>query len=151
MKYIIKLLTIIILVLIVAPLLIGCTKIKDHRFHKPEPATKVYFHRGVYKTYSPNQKDSYKYYFYIFYDENSGHTEDSEMGIGLPFSCIQTENFVKFKFGGSEEPEEILKIKSVKNDVIEGAYEDGRLLIFTPVLNENPDKFDAIEYMKKNN
>ena len=70
------------------------------------------------------------------------------MGIGLPFSCVQTDNAVKFRFGGSEEPEEVFNVKHVENDAITGSFADGKMLVFTPVPEANPDKFDAIEYAK---
>lgn len=151
MQKIIKLLTMMIPVVILISLMSGCTKINDRKFLKPQSIATVHFHKGVYKSNSPDYKNSSKFYFYIFYDENSGYTEESELGIGLPFSCIQTDNFVKFKFGGAEEPEEVFKITSVKNGVITGSFANGQVLIFTPVKNANPDKFDAIEYMKKGN
>jgi hypothetical protein len=71
------------------------------------------------------------------------------MGIGLPFSCVQEDGYVKFKFGGSEEPDDVFKIKSVENGNITGSFEDGSLLIFSLAPNANPDNFDAVEYVKK--
>ena len=147
MQKLIKLLTIILPVIIIINLITGCTQVKSKNLTKPENAA-TYFHKGVYKSYSPDEKN---YYFYVFYDENSGYTADNEQGIGLPFSCIQTQNSVKFKFGGSEEPEEIFKIQSTKNETVTGAFEDGKLLIFNYVLNANPDNFDAVEYLKTQN
>ena len=92
-------------VIIAISLITGCTNMTT-----PKSET-VYFQRGVYKSFPA---DNSYIDFYIFYDETSGHTEDSEKGIGLPFSCVQTKESVKFKFGGSEEPEEIFKIKSAE-------------------------------------
>ena len=145
MQKIIKLITIIVPVIIVISLITCRTNTKNSNPSKLKSVKTSYFNKGVYKSYSPN-KNSNRFYFYIFYDENSGYTEDSEKGIGLPFSCIQTDSSVKFKFGGSEEPEEIFKIKSVKNKMIEGSFEDNQPLIFAPIPNVNPDNFDAIEY-----
>ena len=147
MRTIIKLLTIIIPVLIVISLMTGCANIKDKKFFKSKPAT-TYFHKGVYKSYAPN-KNSGQFYFYIFYDENSGHTEDSEMGIGLPFSCVQKDGYVKFKFGGSEEPEEKFIIKSTKNNAITGYFKDKQLLKFILIPDANPDNFDATDELQK--
>lgn len=143
MKKIINLLTIIIPILMTISLISGCTT--DPTTPKHET---VYFQRGVYKSSSP---DSSYIDFYVFYDETSGHTEDSEKGIGLPFSCVQINNNARFRFGGSEEPEEILTIKSVDNQKITGSFDDGKLLTFEYIPNANPDKFDAIEYIKKQN
>ena len=109
----------------------------------------TYFNKGVYKADSPDNKNPYKNYFYVFYNKTSGHTEDKKHGIGLPFSCMQKKGYVKFKFGGIDEPEKTFKIKHAKNDTITGYFEDGSLLIFTPVLNVNPDNFDAVEYIKR--
>ena len=149
MRKIIKILTVIIPIIITS-LTMGCTVVKSDVL-KSKSETQSYFHKGVYKSYSPDKKQSHESYFYVFYDEFSGHTEDSKLGIGLPFSCIQTNNSVKFRFGGAEEPEEIFKITSVKDNSIEGSFEDNQLLIFTFISNANPDNFDAIQYIKKNN
>ena len=146
MQKVIKLLSIIIPVIFLC-FITGCTSIKNSNFLNSQTAASVYFHKGVYMTSSPDQKISYKD-FYIFYDEKSGYTEDSEMGIGLPFSCVQTDNAVKFRFGGSEEPEEVFNVKHAENGVITGSFADGKMLVFTPVQEANPDKFDAIEYAK---
>ena len=143
MKNLIKLLTIIIPLVMLIGLTTGCTKFKANSFLKQQSDSKVYFHKGVYKTYSPDKKNSSSDYFYIFYDENSGRTEEKERKIGLPFSCVQSNASVKFKFGGSDEPEEVLKIKTVKNGVIEGSFNDGVLIIFTPVKNDNSDNFTS--------
>jgi hypothetical protein len=130
---------IIMPVLVGISLITGCTK-PDNELITP------YFHKGVYASYSANKKS--QNYFYIFYDENSGHTEGSERAIGLPFSCVQTNKSVKFRFGGIREPEEIFKIKSIKNEVVTGSFDNGEILIFTPIPNENPESFDAAKYTK---
>ena len=141
----------IIFALTAVSLIAGCTNAKCFSLKKTTHFTTVYFNRGVYKADSPDYKNSYKNYFYVFYDEMSGHTEEKKIGIGLPFSCIQKNGYVKFKFGGESEPEEIFKIKSVEDKVISGHFKDGSMLIFTPVLDANPDNFDAVEYTTKNN
>lgn len=142
MKKIIKLLTIIMPAIMSISLIAGCT----NNTITPKSKT-LYFQRGVYKSYPA---DNSYIDFYVFYDEISGHTEDSKMGIGLPFSCIQTKESVKFKFGGSEEPEEIFKIESSDNQTITGYFEDGKMLTFEHVKNANPNTFDVLEYIKKN-
>ena len=148
MQKIMKLLAAIIMLI---GLTSGCINIKDGSFLNPKPAADTYFHRGVYKSYSPDKNYLNKNYFYIFYDENSGHTEESEKGIGLAFSCVQKNGTVEFKFGGVKEPEKIFKIKSVKNGVITGSFEDGLLLKFDFIPNTNPDNFDAVNYTKNKN
>lgn len=130
MKNLIKLL--IIFAIAAAGLFFSCSNIK---VDKTTQTATAYFNKGVYKADSLDNKNPYKNYFYVFYDEVSGHTENSESGIGLPFSCVQKEGYVKFKFGGVEEPEEIFKIKSRENGVITGYFKDNSLLIFTPVSN----------------
>ncbi len=148
MKKSIKRLT-IIFTIIAINLIIGCTNMKA--VSKTAHITIACFNKGVYRTDSPDNKNSYKNYFFVFYDENAGYTEDFKMGIGLPFSCVQKDGYVKFKFGGVSEPEETFKIKSAENKVITGSFENGSLLIFTPVPDANPDNFDSAEYLKKEN
>ena len=144
MQKLIKLSGVLILAVTVIGVITGCTNVNL----KNESAPTVYFHKGVYKADIQNKNNSY-IDFYVFYDENSGYTEDSKMGIGLPFSCVQEDGYVKFKFGGSEEPDEVFKIKSVEKGAITGSFENGQLLIFSPAPNANPDNFDAVEYVKK--
>ena len=143
-------LLIILPILIAICLIFGCADIKANNFLINTPAQTTYFHKGVYKAVSPESKNKDRFYFYVFYDEQSGNTQDNILGIGLPFSCKQTKNTVKFQFADVEEPEEVFKIKSVKNKEITGSFEDGSLIIFTLIPNVNPDKFDAAEYGKKN-
>lgn len=150
MKKIIKFLTIVISLIMLIGLSTGCINIKQDNLQKYKAKTWVPFHKGVYKSYSP-EENAATFYFYVFYDENSGHTEDSEKGIGLPFSCVQTADNVKFKFGSSEEPEDIFYIKSVKKDLITGSFKNGKLLIFVPLSDAKSDNFDAVEYMKNSN
>lgn len=141
----IKFLTIIFTIIAVS-LVFGWSNIKN--IGKTAHAESAYFNKGVYKADSSDNKNPYKNYFYVFYNETSGRTEESERGIGLPFSCVQKDGYVKFKFGGVDESEEIFKIKNVENSVVTGYFEDGSLLIFTPVINVNPENFDAVKYIK---
>jgi len=149
MRKVIKLLTIVAYVVILVSFVTGCLNIKNVSFLKSKSTT--YFHKGVYKSYSLDSKSSYKNYFYIFNNKNSGHTEEIERGIGLPFSCVQANGYVKFKFGGVDASDEIFKVKSAKNGIITGFFENGLILIFVPIANANPDNFDAVEYAKKHN
>lgn len=136
MRKLFRLLTVAIFFVMTIFVMTGCSEINSDNFDKPKSVTAHYFQKGVYKSYYLDKKNSYNY-FYVFYDENSGHTEDSERGIGLPFSCVQSDGYVKFKFGGAEEPDETLKIKSFKNGVITGSFEDDLMLIFIPIPNAN--------------
>ena len=57
---------------------------------------------------------------------------------------------VKFSFGGADpENEELLTIEQMKNGSVTGYFKDKKKLIFIPVSNVNPDKFDAQKYLKK--
>ena len=143
MQKVIRLLTIIIPIFILIGLITGCTDINDASSKKLKPVSATYFYKGVYKTEAPEKKNSYSY-FYIFYDGTSGYTAESGHGIGLPYSCVQSEGVVKFRFGSAKEPEKVFKIKSVNNGVIKGSFEDGILIIFTPT-NINPDNFNAVD------
>lgn len=147
MKKIIKFLTIVIPVVFGVSLIIGCTNIKSDNNIISNTESTIYFQRGVYKSSS---SDNSYIDFYIFDDANSGHTEDSENGIGLPFSCVQSNDNVKFRFGGVEEPEETFTIKFKDNQTLTGSFKDGKLLTFEPVPNANPDNFDALEYISIN-
>ena len=46
-----------------------------------------YFKKGVYINYAIEDKQPSKDFFYVFYDEKSGHTDDGSVGMGLPFVC----------------------------------------------------------------
>ncbi len=122
-----KLLLIIIPVLIV--LTAGCTNIKTVSIQKSKSEKNIYFDKGVYKIYSYDKKNPYKNHLYVFYDELSGRTEENVHGIGLPFSCVQTDGYVKFRFGGIDEPEKVFKVKFAKNGVIIGFFENSSLII----------------------
>ena len=130
-------------------LIICCTNIIFACLKKETPSTSAYFNKGVYITDSPDEKNTNKGYFYVFYDEKSGYTEEREEGIGLPFSCVQKKGYVKFRFGGAYEPEEKFKIETVEKGVITGSFEGDSLLTFTPVPDANPDNFDSAEYTKR--
>ena len=134
-------------ILIMVVVVFVCSSIKY--IDKTTHFATAYFNKGVYKADSFDNKNPYKNYFYVFYDEISGHTENSKQGIGLPFSCTQKGGYVKFKFGGVDELEKIFKVKHAENNIITGYFEDGSLLIFTLVPNANPENFNAVEYIKK--
>ncbi len=70
------------------------------------------------------------------------------MGIGLPYSCVQINGYVKFRFGGVDEPEEVLTIQSAEGAKITGSFKDGLIHEFVLIPNANPDDFDAVEYTK---
>ena len=129
----------------------------DASSDKSEPknnqvASAPYFKKGVYLNYSAVEKNPSKNYFYVFYDEVSGHTDDGSVGMGLPFACEQKKGVIKFSFGGvGPEGEDFLTIESAENGNVTGYFNDGKKLIFTPVPNVNPDDFDAEKYLNTKN
>ena len=126
------------------------SKVKETASKDNTLVTSPYFKKGVYLNYTLDNKNPSKDFFYIFYDEKSGRTDDGSIGIGLPFECEQIDSGVKFSFGGADpENEEFLSIETVKNGIITGYFDDGKKLIFIPLKKVNPDKFDAQKYIKK--
>ncbi|SCY55751.1 hypothetical protein SAMN02910292_02077 [Lachnospiraceae bacterium XBB2008] len=104
------------------------------------------FTKGVYVNY--REGATTRDYYYVFYDEGAGYTEDGNNGIGVPFSCEQKGNKVVFSFGGEdEEAREEFVVKSVENGVIEGEFDsDGIVLYFEPLMDVDPQNFDAMAY-----
>ena len=107
-----------------------------------------YFKKGVYSSYPTSEADAERTYFYVFYDEGAGYTEDGNSGIGLPFACEQTDGTVVFHMGGAdEESKEIYTVESVENGVITGTYENGNRISFSPEPSADPDNFDAQKFI----
>ena len=107
-----------------------------------------YFKKGVYSSFPTSEADAERTYFYVFYDEGAGYTEDGNSGIGLPFACEQTDGTVVFHMGGAdEESKEIYTIESVENGVITGTYENGMRISFAPEPSADPDNFDAQKFI----
>ena len=110
MQKLLKFLGIFISVVVVIGVITGCTNVNL----KNESAPTVYFHKGVYKADIQNKNNSY-IDFYVFYDENSGYTEDSKMGIGLPFSCVQEDgSLLIFSLAPSANPDNFDAFEYVK-------------------------------------
>ena len=147
MRKVTGLLAIIISVVIFVGVAVYYKNIKDNGFLTKKTVIS-YFHKGVYRSYLLNTEKSNSDDFYIFYDDKSGYTQDGEMGIGLPYSCAQINGYVKFRFGGVDEPEEILTIQSAEDAKITGSFKDGLIHEFVLIPNANPDDFDAVEYTK---
>ena len=109
-----------------------------------------YFTKGVYANYSEELDDPDKTYFYVFDDDTYGHTEDgANGGTGLPFDTEQTDGSVSFRFGGADEPEEILTITAVEDGFIHAYFEgaEDRPLIFELLKDEDPDTFSGENYV----
>ena len=62
-----------------------------------------YFTKGVYSSFPASEADAEHTYFYVFYDEGAGYTEDGMSGIGLPFACEQSDESIVFHMGGADE------------------------------------------------
>jgi len=108
-----------------------------------------YITKGVYANYSTEAENPPMDYFYIFHDEASGYTEDGNNGIGLPFSCEQSDGKISFTFGGEGEEADVFIVSSVENGAVTGYFEDvpERELVFVPMTDEDPDNFSAQNYV----
>ena len=108
-----------------------------------------FFTKGVYCNYTRGSEA--RDYFYVFYDEGAGYTEDGNNGIGLPFACEQKDNKVVFSFGGAdEESRQELVVKSAENGIVTGEFdEDGIELIIELLSDADPDNFNSMEYIGK--
>lgn len=104
-----------------------------------------YFTKGVYVNYADGV--AARDYFYVFYDENAGYTEDGNTGMGLPFACKQSEGKIEFSFGGADENWDVFTITSTANGIITGAFDDGVTQNFELLSNVDPDGFSAENYM----
>jgi len=107
-----------------------------------------YFTKGVYSSFPASEADAEHTYFYVFYDEGAGYTEDGMSGIGLPFACEQSDESIVFHMGGAdEESKEIFTIESVENGVITGSMQNGNRISFAPEPSADPDNFDAQKFI----
>ena len=111
----------------------------------------LYFSKGVYVSYAKEAEDPPKTHFYIFTDNNNGHTEDaSQGGIGAPFSVEQKDGEVAFRFGSAEEEPQILTVTSAENGVVTGTFKTEATtrnpeLVFEPVEGADPDTFNSAD------
>ncbi len=116
---------------------------KDAAVTEPAP----YFLKGVYMYYPVADEDPSMDRFYIFRTGEEGYTENGSDGTGAPFSCKQADGKVEFTFGGEGEETEVFTVQSLENRAVTGAFEDGVKLVFLPVDDEDPDTFDAVNYI----
>ena len=110
-----------------------------------------YFTKGVYFNYEKGTEDATKSYFYVFYDESTGYTEDGANGdAGCPFSMKQADGKVSFSFGGEDEDLQELVITGAENDLIYGYFENEpeRELVFEPTPDADPGHFSAENYLR---
>ncbi len=108
-----------------------------------------YLVKGVYASYSAELDNPPMDYFYIFYDENSGRTEDGNNGIGLPFTCEQEDGKITFTMGGEGETADVFIVEAVEGNEIKGYYEDipERKMAFLHMTDEDPDTFSGENYV----
>ena len=131
--------------------MVGCAG-KESVTSVEEAANEPYFTKGVYVNYAVDAEDPPQTYFYVFYDEASGYTEDGTNGIGLPFACEQGEGTVLFHMGGEgEDAEELLTVDSFEDGTVIGHMEDGLKIAFVPKEDADPDNFDAQNYISLEN
>ena len=110
-------------------------------------AAAIYFDKGVYQNYPPDDVNASLDYFYVFYDGGAGYTENAATGMGLPFACEQSEGSVRFSFGGEGDGWDVFTVETVENKAVIGHFEDGKRLAFVYVPDADPDNFNAAEYM----
>lgn len=114
---------------------------------QPQDA-KEYFAKGVYASYAAELENPEKTYFYVFEGDGQGHVEDGDAGTGQYFVYEQKEDgTVEFTFGNDDPITDILTVSSYENGLVTGAFEDTIDVIFEPVEGENPDTFDAVNYV----
>ena len=104
-----------------------------------------YLTKGVYVNYAEGATT--RDYFYVFYDENTGYTEDGNTGTGVPFSCEQTDGKIEFSFGGEDEQLEVFEVTSTENGIITGHFDDGIVLNFDLKMDADADNFNAQNYV----
>ena len=127
--------------------LVGCAG-KESVTTTENDTSEPYFTKGVYVNYVADAEDPPLTYFYVFYDEASGYTEDGINGIGLPFACEQRDGTVVFHMGGAgEEEKELLTVDSFENGTVIGHMENGIKLAFVPEEGADPDNFNAQNYV----
>lgn len=116
-----------------------------------EETEEAIFTKGVYVNY--REGATTRDYYYVFYDEGAGYTEDGNTGIGVPFAVTQEGGKAVFSFGGEdEESRNEFVMETVENGVIKGQFDgDGIILYFEPLMNVDPQNFDAVQYLAQFN
>ncbi len=124
--------------LVIAGLCAGCGKAAAN-------ANASIFTKGVYVNYQEGETE--RDYFYVFTDDNNGHTEDGTDGMGVPYACDQTKDQVTFHFGGADD-NTVFQVSSVENGVVKGTFDDGKVNVFEPIPNVDPENFSGEDYLK---
>ena len=105
-----------------------------------------YFKKGVYSSVAAEAENPSKDYFYVFYDEASGYTDDV-VGTGVPFACEQENGKITFHFGGDDEGmEDVFTVESSDGKKITGAFDDGLKLVLELEESADPDNFKAADF-----
>ena len=107
--------------------------------------TESFFTKGVYVNYAEGAVT--RDYFYVFYNEIAGYTEDGNNGMGVPFCCEQEAGKVVFTFGGEGEEPQVFTVESVEYGVMKGHFDDGITLYFEPVFDADHENFDAVAFV----
>ena len=107
--------------------------------------TESFFTKGVYVNYAEGAVT--RDYFYVFYNEIAGYTEDGNNGMGVPFCCEQETGKVVFTFGGEGEEPQVFTVESVEYGVMKGHFDDGITLYFEPVFDADHENFDAVAFV----
>lgn len=108
-----------------------------------------FFTKGVYASYAAELENPEKTYFYVFEGDGQGHVEDGDAGTGMYFLYEQkADGTVEFTFGNDDPITDTLTVKSSENGVVTGSFEDTIDMIFEPMKDEDPDTFDAVNYVR---
>ncbi len=105
------------------------------------------FARGVYLNYPAENNDEPLDFFYVFTDPNTGYYENGRSHEGAPFYCNYEGKKVTFYIGGASQTEETFTVDAIENDLVTGHFEDGIKVVFEPVPDQDPDTFDAVNYL----
>ncbi|WP_026510467.1 hypothetical protein [Butyrivibrio sp. LC3010] len=106
-------------------------------------AKPAYIEKGVYYNYAKDDVNPDKTYFYVFVEDDHGHSEDPTNGAGLPFDYVQEDGKIKFRFGGVTEDWDTFEVTSADHGIITGHFKNGREMVFEPVPGVDPATFDG--------
>lgn len=103
-----------------------------------------WFARGVYEQLENGEPTGL---FYCFTDDWSGRTSSAENGIGVGFICEQKRDEVEFRMGGVNDVT-TMSMRNAGDSRITGKL-NGKTYTFRLVRGEDPEEFDAKEYMER--
>lgn len=144
-----KKLLLVFSILTVAVLLCSCGKAVEDTSSETNTETvssatadlpgQVYFGNGVYQVFV---NDVFNGDYYIFYDTQSGKTANANTGMGLGFTCEQTDGQVTFHMGSSDDTTVMKMSGEYRRYVGTTEQNDTYTFIWTP---EDPETFDATD------